>query len=420
MINWLKQQRLDRVYWWVYIFLLVLAVLSIFSASSTLVYQRHSILGPVSKQMLFLAIGFIVAFVVQFVPLWITRMGGYAIWFVSVVCLYLIMNVDSKFAMDAHEASRWINLGGISFQPSEPAKLGLILVIADMLSRIRTEEDKTKYFYITLGVMAITVLPIFPHNLSTAILIAGITVVMWFLAHIPWKYVLSFIGICAILLIVGYFIVEFGYVRPGRDLPKPIKRAETWVSRVDRALAEMGQPAAEFKMTDDNYQSTLAKVAIARGGASPIGVGPGNSKERDFLPLAYMDYIFAIIVEEGGIVIAAFLILLYLVVLFRACFTSNRFNDYASMLTSMGLALMITCQALISMMVAVGLGPVTGQPLPLISMGGTSVIITSAYFGIMMSISREQKMLQEQQQQTAHESVEDVPIIHMDDTGLPY
>ena len=420
MINWLKKQHLDRVYWWVYIFLVVIAVLSIFSASSTLVYKRHSILGPVSKQMLFLMVGFVVAFVVQFIPSWITRMSGYLIWIGGVICLYLIISPSSPFAMAAHDASRWFTIGKISFQPSEPAKLGLILVVADLLSRIQTEQDKTKYFFITLAVMGVTILPILPHNLSTAVLMAGITFLMWFLAHIPWKYILSVIAVGVVVLVSGYFFVEYRYVRPGVEMTGPLKRAATWVSRVDRALEEAGQSAAEFQINDDNYQSTIAKVAVARGGASPFGVGPGKSKERDFLPLAYMDYIFAIIVEEGGIAIAVFLIALYVIMLFRACFTSNRFNDYASMLTSMGLALMLSCQALISMMVAVGLGPVTGQPLPLISMGGTSVIFTSLYFGIMMGISREQKILQEKQIETTRQSVEDVPVINMDDTGLPY
>ena len=142
---------------------------------------------------------------------------------------------------------------------------------------------------------------------------------------------------------------------------------------------------------------------------------PGNSKERDYLPLAFADYIFAIIVEESGIVGAAFLIFLYLAILFRACNVSSRFSDMPAMLMTMGLALMITCQALISMLVAVGLGPVTGQPLPLISRGGTSVLITSIYFGIMMGVSREQIELREQVDVSIEKSIEEAPIVTLDE-----
>ena len=141
---------------------------------------------------------------------------------------------------------------------------------------------------------------------------------------------------------------------------------------------------------------------------------PGNSKERDYLPLAFADYIFAIIVEESGIIGAAGLIFLYLAVLFRACNVSSRYSDMPAMLMTMGLALMITCQALISMLVAVGLGPVTGQPLPLISRGGTSVLITSIYFGIMMRVSRQQLALRERVQETISESQEEVPIVTLE------
>lgn len=140
-----------------------------------------------------------------------------------------------------------------------------------------------------------------------------------------------------------------------------------------------------------------------------------NSKERDYLPLAFADYIFAIIVEESGVLGAAFLIFLYLAILFRACNVSSRYSDMPAMLMTMGLALMITCwQDSISMLVAVGLGPVTGQPLPLISRGGTSVLITSIYFGIMMGVSREQKELRERVEETRIESEEDVPIVTLE------
>ena len=137
-------------------------------------------------------------------------------------------------------------------------------------------------------------------------------------------------------------------------------------------------------------------------------------KKRDFLPQAFADYIFAIIVEESGIIGATFLILLYLAILFRSCLISSKYADYSATLMVMGLALMLTCQALVSMMVSVGIGPVTGQPLPMISRGGTSALITSIYFGIIMCVAREQNELYDRQRSATVESEEDVPDIQIE------
>ena len=147
---------------------------------------------------------------------------------------------------------------------------------------------------------------------------------------------------------------------------------------------------------------------------------PGNSQERNFLPQAFSDYIFAIIVEESGLIGATFLMLLYLAILFRSCLTSSKYADYAAMLMVMGLALMITCQALVSMMVSVGIGPVTGQPLPMISRGGTSALITSVYFGIILCVAREQNELHARQISATTASEKDVPDIHIEEYSSVY
>ena len=292
------------------------------------------------------------------------------------------------------------------------AKLSLIIVIADQLARIRTEEDKKKYFYRTLIISALVMLPIMASNLSTAVLIGLIIFCLWILARIPWKYTLSVVGIAVLVLGLGYSIVEFGFVRPGRQMHGPFKRATTWVSRIDRHLEHSDE--SKYVLTDENIQEVYSSVAIARGGSSPFGVLPGNSKERDYLPLAFADYIFAIIVEESGFVGAAFLIFLYLAILFRACNVSSRYSDMPAMLMTMGLALMITGQALFSMLVPDGLGPVTGQPLPMVSRGGTSVLVTSLYFAILMCVSREQNEIQAQVEQSRADSYEDVPEIELE------
>ena len=407
-------QYIDKTYWVLFLTLVVVAIIALFSAGSTLVYERNSVLGPVLSQMIFLMLGIVMAFFIQFVPSMYIRAGGYALLGVSLLCLYFIMAFPgSSLVATINGASRWIKIGGFTFQPSELAKLSLVIVVADLLARIKTEEDKKKYFYWTLGLTALTALPIMTGNLSTAVLLGGIVLLMWFLARLPWKYILSVVGIAAALLVAGYLIVEFGFVRQHRKMSGPFARAVTWVGRIDDIFAER-QSDAEFKLTDDNYQRSIAKVAVARGGRTPFGVLPGNSQERDFLPQAYADYIFAIIVEESGLMGAIFLMVIYIMILFRACLTSSRFGDYAAMLMVMGLALMLTSQALVSMMVAVGLGPVTGQPLPMISRGGTSALITSIYFGIIMAVSREQRELKERRDQTTLESMDEVPEITLD------
>ena len=404
--------NIDRTFWALFLALIAVAIIALFSASSTLVYMHHSALGPIGQQMFFIVLGIAAAFGIQFLPTYWVRLGGYALLVVSTLLVFSTMIPGNPLVVTINGAARWIRIAGITFQPSELAKLSLIIVIADQLARIRTEADKQKYFYRTLIIAAVVMLPIMASNLSTAVLIGLIIFCLWILARIPWKYTLSVLGIAIVVLGLGYAIVEFGFVRPGRAMHGPFKRATTWVARIDRHFEH--DDASKYVLTDENIQEVYSSVAIARGGTSPIGVLPGNSKERDYLPLAFADYIFAIIVEESGIIGAFGLIFIYLAILFRACNISSRYNDMPAMLMTMGLALMITCQALISMLVAVGLGPVTGQPLPLISRGGTSVLITSIYFGIMMAVSREQKELQNRVNETKEESLEDAPIVTLE------
>jgi len=405
-------KNIDRTFWGLFITLIVVAVIALFSASSTLVYMHHSALGPIGQQIFFIVVGIIAAFGIQFIPTYWIRFCGYGLLIISAILCYSTLIPGNPFVVTINGAARWVRIAGITFQPSELAKLSLIIVVADQLARIRTEDDKRKYFYRTLIIAGLVMLPIMASNLSTAVLIGLIIFFLWILARIPWKYTLSIVGIAVVALALGYSVVEFGFVRRGKQMSGPFKRATTWVARIDRHFEDDDE--SKYKLTDENIQEVYASVAIARGGTSPIGVLPGNSKERDYLPLAFADYIFAIIVEESGIIGAAFLIFLYLAILFRACNVSSRYSDMPAMLMTMGLALMITCQALISMLVAVGLGPVTGQPLPLVSRGGTSVLITSIYFGIMMGVSREQTELRERVQETIADSHDDAPIVTLE------
>ncbi len=408
----LNIKNIDKTFWIIYGLLIIVAIIALFSASSTLVYQRGSVLGPIGSQMLFIALGLVAAYLIQFIPSYWVRFGGYGLLAISTLLVYSTIIPGNPLVVTINGAARWVRIAGITFQPSELAKLSLIIVIADQLARIKTEADKRKYFYRTLIIAGVVMLPIMASNLSTAVLIGLIIFCLWILARIPWKYTLSVVGIAVVVLGLGYALVEFAFVRPHREMSGPFKRATTWVSRIDRHFEQ--DDGSKYVLTDENIQEVYSSVAIARGGTTPLGVFPGNSKERDYLPLAFADYIFAIIVEESGIIGAFGLIFLYLAVLFRACNISSRYSDMPAMLMTMGLALMITCQALISMLVAVGLGPVTGQPLPLISRGGTSVLITSIYFGIMMGVSREQTELRERVNETIEESLDDAPIVTLE------
>jgi len=407
-----KRSYIDKVYWILFGVLIIVAILALFSASSTLALKNNSALGPIMDHMMFIALGVVLAFVVQFLPSKFIRIVSYLGLALSIVFLMLAL---TRMGVMINGAKRWINLFGVQFQPSELAKLTLILVVSDLLSCIKTEKDEKKYFFIVLSLTALVCgLIILGGNLSTGVLLAGIVFLLFLLARIHIKYLGTTVAISVVLLVSGYFFIKKVYIEPNRKIPSMMERASTWVDRVDDMIVEWNTPLEQRKTTSETYQRDLAKVAIARGGVSPIGVLPGNSQERNYLPQAFADYIFAIIVEESGIIGAIFLVLLYLAILFRSCLTSSRYADYAAMLMVMGLALMITCQALVSMMVSVGIGPVTGQPLPMISRGGTSALVTSLYFGIMMCVSREQNELHDRQQQAITESQDEVPEIILD------
>lgn len=411
--NLRKQMRyIDRTYWVLFIGLIIVAIISLFSASSTLAFKEDGgILGPILSQVVFIVVGIGLAFMIQFLPSRLIRTLGYVGLILSFIMLILTF---TPLGVEINGAKRWLKLFGITFQPSEFAKLTLIIVVSDLFSKIQTEEEQKKYFGIAIGCTMVICGIIFLGNLSTAVLLGGIVILLAFLARIHIKYWGSLLAIIFAILISTYFIVNECYIEKSRTIQGPLKRLITQVERINDMIDENNTPIEEFKITDDNYQRSHAKIAIARGGASPLGVLPGNSQQRNVLPQAFSDYIFAIIVEEWGILGAIALIFIYLAILFRACITSSKYADYSAMLMVMGLALMLTCQALVSMMVSVGIGPVTGQPLPMISRGGTSALITSLYFGIIMSVSREQSILHARQQAVTNESLDDVPDIEID------
>lgn len=393
------------------IFLVAISIITDFSAASQLSHRQIAVggnhLAPLYSHTAFLLGGLVLAYFVQLLPSWFIRGLAYVMCACSVV--FLLLTFVPGFGVEINGAKRWLRLG-IVFQPSEIAKISLIIVAADLLARIDGKDplQRRRLFLMVLAITVVICGLIMVSNLSTAVMLGGVVFIMMFLARVDWKVLAGLVATAAIFLVMGYCIVEFGYIRSHRELNGPMKRAVTWVSRIDKKIASDDEqlPAA---ITDENRQEVCSYIAVARGSRTPFGVGVGNSKERDFLPLAYADSVFAIYVEETGIFGAAILILIYLTILFRACTSSNRFGDHAAMLMVMGLGLLITLQAFISMAVVVGIGPVTGQPLPMMSRGGTGILLTSLYFGVMMAVSREQNQLKAQTQIITEESRQDQP-----------
>lgn len=406
----------DKVFWLILLLLAIVSMVTMYSAGSQLAHKAMirgaSHIKPFISHVCFLLIGLFVAFVVQQVPSRFIRALAYLLLVFSIFCL--ILTDFTPLGVSENGARRWLNLG-IRFQPSEFAKISLIVVVADLLSRLEGHPEKEKkILYIIFGLCAITIGLILPYNLSTALLMSGVVFLLMFLARVNWKLLVGIIAFFVLAGLGGYLIVEKAYIQTGQHMSGPLQRAETWVMRIDRMMESQNQESEEIRIHDDNIQEIYAQLAVARGGKTIFGVGPGKSIERDYLPLAYADYIFSIYVEETGIAGAIFLIALYLTLLFRACTASNRFENHAASLMVMGLGLMLTLQAFVSMAVAVGLGPVTGQPLPLISRGGTSIILTCIYFGIMMSVSREQNELKEKREQTLRDSENEEVILTND------
>lgn len=377
----------DPYIWLIYIALCAISAIVMFSASSALAYKANSYMDPVISHMGFLAAGIGVVMLGQIIPRNIVRYGGIVLCWISIVLLIAVLFIGVS---DNNINARWIKIFGFQFQPSEFGKLSLILTLAHYMSIIHDSQSESKNYKIAFGyIICICGLIVFT-NLSTAILLFTVSLTMMFVSGLPFlKRILLPIVVIAAIGVCGYFIVK---VTPYESMPSILRRSYTWVGRIDRFLDKENEED-KYTVTDENIQEIYSQLAIAKGGL--IGVGPGNSVERDFLPLAYADYIYAIIVEEFGSIGGILIIMLYLFLLFRAGFLANRMKNSYDSIAIMGLASMITYQALLNICVATNTGPVTGQPLPLISHGGTSILLTSCYFAIIMCLQRHNKIEEE-------------------------
>ncbi len=375
------------IYWILCIVLCLISIVEVFSATSRMTFGgEQNYLRPVIRHVAHLCVGFTCLYVVHRIPYRFFRLVPYVLLPLSALALgYLLFKSATTGVTD-----RWIALPFISIQPSEFAKMGVITAVAWMLSKLDVDDamSQLQTFWRILALSGIFILMIMPENLSTALLLTIVVLVMMYVGQIRRKYMFRLIGLG--ILAGGLMLSVMLLVPPSKIADSPLpRRFATWQARVldftDKS--DKSTPLDYVRnVARDKPQETHANIAIAS--SNIFGKGPGNSVERDFLQEASCDFIYAIIIEELGLVGALCVLGIYLWLLLKTGGVAtkcgkNRFARYMAM----GIVLQITLQAFINMAVAVGLIPVTGQPLPLISTGGTSIIVTCAYMGMLISIS---------------------------------
>lgn len=390
----------DKVIWMVFFFLCLISVVEVFSASSELTYKGGNYWAPALKHIGTLIFGIFFMVVTVNIP---CRFFKIVTPFLLIISLVTLLWVDFN-GQSTNDAQRWIKVLWIQFQPSEIAKGAMVLATAQILSAMQTDHgaDRNAFKYI-LVVCAIIIPLIMKENLSTAALLCVVIFMMMILGRVPARQLGKLLGIIALLgVIVFSLIMAIGhdYTKDNKkeNLTEQIShkeesgvqgklfhRADTWRSRIDKFFDGKEVPPEDVDL-DKDAQTAHANIAIAS--CNIIGKGPGNSVERDFLSQAFSDFIYAIIIEETGIEGAIFVAMLYIILLFRTGRIANRCAHTFPAFLAMGLSLLLVTQALFNMCVAVGLAPVTGQPLPLISKGGTSTLINCIYVGAILSISK--------------------------------
>lgn len=365
-----KYLKGDPIIWGVIIVLSIFSLLAVYSATSTLAIHKMggNSLYYLVRHGVILTFGIMIIFIIHLVHYkYYSRLSQLLIG-IAVVLLIITLFLGTN----VNQATRWLTLPGLGFtiQTSDFAKLALIMYIARVLSMKQGEikSFKEAFLPVIIPVVIICIL-ILPANLSTAALIFGISFLLMFIGRISMKHLLASGGI-AILLLAIFIAVGTLVEKEGR--------INTWKNRIENYFD---------KGSEENYQSQQAKIAIATGGL--FGKNPGKSVQRNFLPNPYSDFIYAIIVEEYGLIIGGIPVLLaYLFLLFRAGVIVRKCNRTFPAFLAIGLTLMIVVQAMVNMAVAVGIIPITGQTLPLVSMGGSSMLFTSIALGIILSISR--------------------------------
>lgn len=397
----------DKVIWMVFFFLCMISIVEVYSASSSLSYKSGNYFSPIIYHATILAVGTFVMICVLNVQCKYFKLATPVLMAFSFFTLLWVLVAGQS----TNGASRWISFLGIQFQPSEIAKGTVVLAVAQILSAMQTPNgaDKKAFKYIMI-ICLVLIVPIGLENLSTAVLTFSVVIMMMFIGQVPRRQMVKLFSIIGAIVVTGLLAVilmgdadkakaadtkdnlteqtaEVKKEKPGL-LAKVFHRADTWKARMEDFFNNNEVSPQNYDL-DKDAQVAHANIAIAT--SNVVGKGPGNSEERDFLSQAFSDFIYAIIIEEMGIWGAAGVALLYLILLFRAGRIARKCENAFPAFLIMGLALLLVTQALANMLVAVGLVPVTGQPLPLISKGGTSSIINCMYMGAILSVSRSAK-----------------------------
>ncbi len=378
MHNLLKKFKGDRTIWLVVIFLYIISILAVYSSTGTLAYRFRA--GNteyyVVKHFIIIVFGFGLMYLAHNV-----RYSYYSRFSQLALIVAIPLLIFTLFKGTAiHEAQRWVTVPfiNLSFQSSDIAKLALIIYLARGLTRKQAVISDLHASFLPLAIPVILVCAlILPANFSTAAILFITSMILMFIGRIPFKYIM---GITGITIVGVAFFVAVLLAMPDSG------RAHTWQNRIHSFVN---------KEAGDTYQADQAKIAIASGGI--VGKLPGNSSQRIFLPQAYSDFIYAIIIEEYGLAGGFLVLLFYLILLYRGIRIAHKSPGTFGALLAVGLSFSLVFQALINMAVAVNLLPVTGQPLPLISMGGTSLWFTSLSIGIILSVSRKVEQIENEE-----------------------
>jgi cell division protein FtsW len=359
-----------------FLFICLISIVEVYSAMSTLTYRRNY-WDPIVRHVGFLLAG--TGIVLLFHSL---KPKFFILAALGLPVVIVLLVITKMYGVTENEAARWFSICGFSFQPSEMAKLSLIAFTAFQLCRSEETQAGRTFRWILCAAVPTCGL-IFLDNFSTALLLFSIVFLMMFIGQTPLRQLGKLMATGALLAAVAVALVVY---IPADSLPSGVfRRLLTWKARIQE-FADDRQPPETYVITDDNYQVAHSKIAIAKGHIS--GVFPGNSQERDYLPQAYSDFIYAIIIEEMGIIGGIGVLALYIILFIRAGIIAHRCRELFPKYLVMGSALILVAQAFTNMSVAVNLIPVTGQPLPLISRGGTSILINCIYIGIILSVSR--------------------------------
>lgn len=396
----------DKGVWMIYFFLCMISLVEVYSASSRLTFEGGHHWAPMVSQAGFLLFGFLIILFVHRIPCkWFMLLPFILL---PVAILLLLMAVLGGGEING--TNRWLSIGSVSFQPSEVAKAALLMTAAMVLAKTQAEREEyvrgkkrkvvgaikgKRYlaFAIVGGAALLICGLIILDNVSTALMLFTVVIVMMFIGQVPND--LMFKGLAVIVGVGAFFVLMVMAVPEDtwNSLPG-CKRVVTVKHRIERKFnigdgkdrKKTGKSEMDILLNDENSQTTYASIAIAN--SDVIGLGPGNSIQRDFLQHAESDFIYAIIVEEMGIMGAFFVAFLYLALLIRVGRIAQKCTSFFPAYLVLGFGIMMVMQAFVNMSVAVGLVPVTGQTLPLISKGGTSILITSFYIGVILSVSR--------------------------------